>query len=114
MAETPTDVLVAGYPDIDGATKDFGSLGALVRDTQVSIDGVILVTHAPDGSVAVRQTCRNLGREGLGWGGGAGLAVGLFAPPLLASVAVGAVAGGVIGEFAGHRVEQDIHGHSDS
>ena len=35
-------------------------------------------------------------------------------PPLLASVAVGAVAGGVIGEFAGHRVEQDIHGHPDS
>ena len=43
-----------------------------------------------------------------------GLAVGLFAPPLLASVAVGAVAGGVIGEFAGRRVEQDIPGHSDS
>jgi hypothetical protein len=31
MAETPADVLVAGCPDIDGA-KDFGSLGALVRD----------------------------------------------------------------------------------
>jgi hypothetical protein len=70
------------------------SLGALVGDTQVSIDGVILVTHAADGSVAVRQTRGNLGREGLGLGGGAGLAVGSFAPPLLASVAVGAVAGG--------------------
>jgi H+/Cl- antiporter ClcA len=35
-------------------------------------------------------------------------------PLLLASVAVGAVAGRVIGEFAGHRVQQDIHGHSDS
>ena len=46
-------------------------------------------------------------------GGGAGLAVGLFALPLLASVAVGAVAGGVIGKFADHRVEQDIHDHSD-
>jgi uncharacterized membrane protein len=114
MAETPADVLVAGYPDIDGATKDFESLGALVRDTQVSIDGVILVMHAPDGGVAVRQTCRDLGREGLGRGGGAGLEVGLFAPPLLASAAVGAVAGGVIGEFAGYRVEQDIPGHSDS
>ena len=34
-------------------------------------------------------------------------------PPLLASAAVGAVAGGGIGKFAGHRVEQDIHGHSD-
>jgi hypothetical protein len=68
MAETPTDVLVAGYPDIDGATKDFESLGALAGDTQVSIDGVILVTHAPDGSVAVRQTCGNLGRGGVGVG----------------------------------------------
>jgi arylsulfatase len=46
--------------------------------------------------------------------GGVGLAVSLFAPPLLASAAVGAVAGGVIGEFAGPRVEQDIPGHSDS
>jgi arylsulfatase len=57
--------------------------------------------------------CGSLGREGLKWGGGVGLAVGLFALPLLASVAVGAIAGGVIGKFAGHRVEQDIHGHSD-
>ena len=35
-------------------------------------------------------------------------------PPLLAWVAVGAVAGGVIGEFAGYHVGQDIPGHSDS
>ncbi len=28
MAEIPADVLVAGYPDIGGASKDFGSLGA--------------------------------------------------------------------------------------
>ena len=35
-------------------------------------------------------------------------------PPLLASVAAGAVAGGGIGKFAGHRVEQNIPGHSDS
>ena len=72
MAETPTDVLVAGYRDIDEATKDFESLVALVRDKQVSIEGVILVTHAQDGSVAVRQTGDNLGRKGLGWGGGVG------------------------------------------
>ena len=45
----------------------------------------------------------------MGWGGGVGLAVGLFAPPLLASVAVGAVAGGVIGKFVDHRVEREIH-----
>jgi hypothetical protein len=35
-------------------------------------------------------------------------------PPLLVWVAVGAVAGGVIGEFGGYRVGPDISGHSDS
>ena len=110
MADTsPTDVLVAGYRDIDDATKDFEALVALVKAKRVSIDGVILVTHAQDGSVSVRQTGDNLGRKGAGWGGGVGVAVGLFAPPLLASVAVGAVAGGVVGRFVDHRVEKEIH-----
>ena len=109
MADTLTDVLVAGYQDIEEATNDFEALIALVKEKQVAIDGAILVTHAEDGSVAVRQTGDNRGRKGTGWGGGVGLAVGLFAPPLLASVAVGAVAGGVIGKFVDHRVEQEIH-----
>jgi arylsulfatase len=108
MAETPTDVLVAGYQDIDEATRDFEALVALVKAKRLSIEGVILVTHAQDGSVSVRQTGDDLGRTGAGWGGGVGLAVGLFAPPLLASVAVGAAAGGVIGKFASHRVEHEI------
>jgi arylsulfatase A-like enzyme/uncharacterized membrane protein len=109
MAESLTDVLVAGYPDIDQATQDFERLVAEVAAKRVEIDGVILVTHAADGSVAVRQTGDNLGRKGMGWGGGVGLAVGLFAPPLLASVAVGAVAGGLVGRFVDHRLEHEIH-----
>ncbi len=35
MAETPTDVLVAGYGEIDEATKDFESLVVRVREGQV-------------------------------------------------------------------------------
>ena len=70
---------------------------------------MILVTHAEDGSVSVRQTGDHLGRKGAGWGGGVGVAVGLFAPPMLASVAVGAVAGGVVGKFVDHRLENEIH-----
>lgn len=50
MAETATDVLVAGYQEIDEAIEDFESLVALVRDERVSIDGVILVTPAQGGS----------------------------------------------------------------
>ncbi len=109
MADAPTDVLVAGYGDVATATEDFERLVALVKDEEVEIEGVILVTHEADGSVSVRQTGDHLGRKGLGWGGGVGLAVGLFAPPLLASAAVGAAAGGVIGKFVQHRVAHELH-----
>ena len=108
MADT-TDVLVAGYQDIDAATKDFESLVAQVRDGKVEVEGMILVTHDRDGNVAVRQTGDHLGRKGAGWGGGVGLAVGLFAPPLLASIGGGAVAGGVVGKFVNHRLQHQIH-----
>ena len=109
MAQTTTDVLVAGYQEIEEATKDFESLVALVDDKKVAIEGVILVTHAEDGSVSVQQTGDHRGRKGMGWGGGVGVAVGLFAPPLLASAAVGAAAGGVIGKFVDHRLDNEIH-----
>ena len=109
MADTPTDVLVAGYQDIATATKDFEGLVARVKDKRVEIDGVILVTHDREGNVTVQQTGDHLGRKGAGWGGGVGVAVGLFAPPLLASAAVGAVAGGLVGRFVDHRVQNQIH-----
>ena len=46
----------------------------LVKGKTVKVEGVILVTHAADGSVNVQQTGDNLGRKGMGWGGGVGLA----------------------------------------
>src|SRR5512133_4366776 len=109
MAETLTDVLVAGYQDIDAATQDFDRLVALVKDKRVEIEGVILVTHAEDGAVSVRQTGDHRGRKGMGWGGGVGFAVGLAAPPLLAVTAAGAAAGGLVGRFVDHRLETGIH-----
>lgn len=108
MSDAPTDVLVAAYESVEAASADFDELVALVKDKQVEIEGVILVTHASDGGVSVQQTGDQLGRKGAGWGGGVGLAVGLFAPPLLASVAVGAAAGGAVGKFVDHRMAQGI------
>src|SRR4051812_9587233 len=99
MSDTPTDVLVAGYQDSGTATRDFDALVALVNDGKIEIEGVILVTHAEDGTVSVQQTGDERGRKGLGWGGGVGLAIGLAAPPLLAATAAGAVTGGLLGRF---------------
>jgi arylsulfatase A-like enzyme/uncharacterized membrane protein len=109
MAETPTDVLVAAYPEIGTATQDFESLVALVKRKEVAIEGVILVTHAEDDSVSVEMTGDRLGRTGARWGGGVGLAVGLFAPLLLAStVATGAVVGWLAGRFTASRLQQQM------
>ncbi len=104
-----TDVLVAGYPDLQTASREFDDLISRVAAKALVIDGAILVTHAVDGSVSVQQTGNQLGKKGAGWGGGVGVAVGLFAPPLLASAAVGAAAGGVIGAFVDHRMKTELH-----
>ena len=109
MADTPTDVLVAGYPDIDAASKDFDALAKLVEDKQVEIEAAILITHAEDGTVSVRQTADHRGRKGVEWGGGVGVLVGLAAPPLLATTAAGAVVGGLVGKFVDKRTETEMH-----
>jgi uncharacterized membrane protein len=109
MSEATMDVLVAGYPDIDAAQHDFDAITELVKDKQVKVEGVILVRHDADGQVTVVSTGDHLGRKGLGSGTGVGLVVGLFAPGLLASVAVGAAGGAIVGRFADHKLKSGIH-----
>ncbi len=110
MADTLTDVLVAVYQDVDVATKDFDGLMRIVADKRAEIEGAILVAHDAGGDVTVVQHGDHLGRKGLGWGAGAGLVVGLFAPPLLGAVAVGGAVGGLIGKFTDHKVKAGMEG----
>ena len=102
------DVIMAVYPTVARAGDDFEALVRLVRDKSVRSEGVILVEHAADGQARVTQTGDHLGRRGLGWGAGVGVVVGLFAPPLLASVVVGGAVGGLVGRFARHRVDSGV------
>ena len=83
------EVIMAAYPSTGPAQSDFDALVQLVKGKTVTSEGVILVNDDA-GQVRVTQPGDHLGRKGLGWGGGVGLVVGLFSPPLLASVAVGA------------------------
>src|SRR4051812_50214050 len=110
MADTQTNVLVAAYPDLDEAARDFDALMQIVNSKQVEIEGAILVTHDASGGVRVVQHGDHLGRKGLGWGAGAGLVVGLFAPPLLAPVGGGGVAGGPVGKFTAHKARARVEG----
>jgi uncharacterized membrane protein len=108
MSDTEFDVVIAAYLIPDLAHNDFDALVKLVEDKQLEVEGVVLVTVDADGTVAVKETGDHLGRKGVKIGGGVGLAVGLFAPPLLAATVVGGAVGGVVGKFARHRVESGL------
>ncbi|HEU4528309.1 MAG TPA: sulfatase-like hydrolase/transferase [Actinomycetota bacterium] len=107
MSDT-LDLILAGYQTIEAAERDFDGLVELVKAKQVRTEGVILVQRDEDGEVRVTDTGDKLGRKGAGWGGGVGVLVGLAAPPLLASVALGAAVGGLVGRFAKHKLDTGL------
>ena len=113
MSDEQLDVLIAVYLIPDLAQQDFDALVELIEDGEVQSDGVVLVDKDPDGKVEIKETGDHLGRKGATVGGGVGLVVGLFAPPLLAATAVGAAVGGLAGKFAKHRIESGIGGKLD-
>ena len=108
MSDEQKDVLIAAYLFEGLAKKDFDSVLKLAEEKTITVEGVVLVQKDEAGEVQVTETGDHLGRKGAKLGGGAGLVVGLFAPPLLAATAVGAAAGAVMGKFAKHRLESGI------
>lgn len=108
MSDTELDVVIAAYLIPDLAQQDFDALVKLVKGKQLTVEGVALVTNDAGGNVTIQETGDHLGRKGMEIGGGVGLVVGLFAPPLLASVVVGGAAGALVGKFARHRVESGL------
>src|SRR3954468_9404310 len=108
MSDDQKDVLIAAYLFEDLAKRDFDAVLKLAEEETITVEGVAVVQKHPDGEEHVVETGDHLGRKGAKLGGGAGLAVGLFAPPLLAATAVGAAAGGMVGKFAKHRLESGI------
>ena len=108
MSDTEFDVVIAAYLIPDLAQQDFDALVKLVKGKQLTVEGVALVTNDAGGNVTIQETGDHLGRKGMEIGGGVGLVVDLFAPPLLASVVVGGAAGALVGKFARHRVESGL------
>jgi uncharacterized membrane protein len=102
------DVLIAVYLIPELAQQDYEKFVELASQGAISTDGVVLVTKDADGEVAVKETGDHMGRRGVKAGGGVGLVVGLFAPPLLAATVVGAAAGGIVGKIARKRVTAGI------
>jgi arylsulfatase len=103
MSEKVTDVMIAGYLSKEPALADYEA----VVSSGAKIDGVVCVTRDLEGNTTVEQT-DHMAKGGAKVLGGAGLVVGLFAPPLLASTVIGAAVGGALGKVASSRVKSKI------
>ena len=97
------DVLIAAYLFDDLGKKDYDAVMDLVEAKTISVQGVVLASKDENGEMQVIEAGDHAVRKGATMLGGAGLVVGLFAPPLLAATAVGAGVGAVAGKFAKHR-----------
>jgi uncharacterized membrane protein len=102
------DVLIAVYLFEDLGRKDYDAIMDLVEEKAIAVQGVVLASKDEHGEMRVIEAGDHAVRKGATMLGGAGLVVGLFAPPLLAATAVGAGVGAVAGKFAKHRVESGI------
>ena len=102
------DVLISVYLIPERAKQDFDAFVTLIEEKAVTADGIVLVTKDAAGEVTVEETGDHLGKKGAVAGGGVGLVIGLFAPPLLAATAIGAGLGAVAGKLARKRLESGI------
>lgn len=92
------DVLIGGYLSKDAAQEDYESVLA----SGGYLHGAVVVTKDLEGRLEVQQT-DHMVREGAAGLGAVGFVVGLFAPPLLAATAVGALIGAGAGKLAHHK-----------
>ena len=106
------DVLIAIYLFEDLGRKDYDAVMDLVEEKEVEVQGVVLASKDDQGEMQVIEAGDHAVRKGATMLGGAGLVVGLFAPPLLAATAVGAGVGAVAGKFAKHRVGERDRGQA--
>jgi arylsulfatase len=103
MSEKATDVMIAGYLTKEPALLDYEA----VMSAGAKIEGAVCVSRDLEGNTAIEQT-DHMARGGAKALGGVGLVVGLFAPPLLASAAIGAAVGGALGKVASSKVKSKI------
>ena len=90
-----TDVLIGGYLSADAAKEDYEAVLAC----GARLWGAVVVTKDLEGNLATEQMDHMVEEGAAGLAGPeVGLVVGLFAPPLLAATAIGALMGAGAGK----------------
>jgi uncharacterized membrane protein len=98
---------VATYGDKSSAQQDFETLKDAEGD-DFEVVGAVVMSRDADGNVDVLESGDEHVSRGAWIGGGIGLVVGLFAPPLLAATAIGAGIGALLGHFTKKHEEKEL------
>jgi uncharacterized membrane protein len=105
MTDRNYTLFIAAYDDETSAKLDFAVMKEL-EDAEV-VAAVVMARDA-EGKVEVKEHGGKLVRNGTGIGALSGLVIGLFAPPLLLSGAIGAGIGAGVGAIVKHHEEKQI------
>ena len=97
----------ATYADGDSARADFDDLKA-AEGSDLVVDAAIVMSRDADGRVDVLEVGDGDTAAGAILGGGVGVVVGLFAPPLLAATAIGAGIGALLGHLTKKHEEKEL------
>jgi uncharacterized membrane protein len=108
MADENLALYVASYADPAAASADFKSLKDAQDADEFDIEASAVLSRDDDGKVTVKETGGGQTGTGAWIGGGAGLVVGLFAPPLLLATALGAGIGATIGHLVKKHDEKKM------
>ncbi len=107
MAPENLALFAATYDDAAAAESDYKALKA-AEGADLVILGSVVLSRGADGNVSVSESEGGQIAIGGTIGATAGLIVGLFAPPLLLSTAIGAGIGAIVGEFTKKHEEKEI------
>ena len=107
MADKNYILYVATYPESSAASADFRSLKD-AQDKDFEVDKSLVISRAMDGKVEVKEAGSGDVGKGALIGGAGGLALGLFAPPLLLATAIGAGIGAIGGELVKRHDERKL------
>ena len=107
MADQNLTLYVASYSDAASASEDFQTLKDAQGADELAVVGAVVMSRDASGDTTVQESSGEVG-GGAVIGGGVGLVVGLFAPPLLLSTAVGAGIGALIGDLTKKHEEKQL------
>ena len=107
MTDKNLKLYVARYDDAYSAKADFDVLNDAFDD-DFRVDAAVVMSRDLEGKVDVLEKGDGNAAAGAVVGGGVGLVVGLFAPPLLAATAIGAGIGAALGHFERKYEEKQI------